>query len=144
MFLLVLLTPSARAAPTLEADLRASCPMPKVMTRRHCVRWLQVAQCETGGQQRRVTHRSFHQIRWRYNGSSGYDGALQFSPRTWRGNIGRIPARKLTRLQRIQRAKGRYAYAYNAPPSVQILAAEVLRKRVNLGQWPSCGSRFYA
>ncbi len=121
------------------------CPsQPKAMTLRTCVSWLLVAQCETGDQSRRITPKSLRSIRWRYNGSSGYDGGLQFSPTTWSSNVGRIPARKLTRYQRAQRNNGRYTYAYNAPPAVQILAAETLRNRPDGGitQWPSCGRRF--
>lgn len=115
------------------------------MTRRQCVRWVRVAQCESGGQQWRVTLRSMRQIGWHIN--RAYDGGLQFSVRTWRGNVGRIPSRFLTRYQRIQRNRGRYAFAYSAPPSVQILAAEVLRKRIGgnphqSAGWPTCGARY--
>lgn len=115
------------------------------MTRKHCNRWLRVAQCEAGGRQWSITHRSLHQIRWRLN--STYDGGLQFSRRTWRSNVARIPARQLTPFQRQQRARGVYAYAYRAPSSVQILAAEVLRRRIGgnphqSAGWPTCGSRF--
>lgn len=131
----------------LERHLRAVCPsQPRSMTRARCVQWLQVAQCETGHQQYRVTLRSVRAIRWRYNGSSGYDGALQFKPSTWTSNVGRIPSRQLTRFQRKQRAAGRYHHAWSAPPAVQTLAAEVLRKRPDssgLGNWPHCGAWFW-
>lgn len=128
----------------LERTLRAYCPMPSAMSRKSCRAWLRVAQCETGGQQRRVTLASLRQIRWRYNGSSGYDGGLQFGVRTWRGNIGRVAHRDLTRRQFVDRRRGLYAFAHGAPASVQILAAEELRVRPGggLSHWPSCGSRW--
>lgn len=131
----------------LNRRLVAVCPsQPGAMTRRRCVQWVQVAQCETGGQQRRVTLRSIGQIGWRYDGRSGYDGGLQFSPTTWTSNVGRIPARQLTRYQRLQRNAGRYHHAWSAPASVQILASEVLRLRpdsTGLGNWPTCGAWWY-
>lgn len=119
------------------------------MTRRRCVQWIQVAQCETGGQQRRVTLSSLRQIRWRYSGPGYYDGGLQFSPSTWTSNVYRIAARLLTRAQRIARSRGEYHHAYVAPSSVQILAAEVLRRRIGgnphqSAGWPHCGAWFYA
>lgn len=126
----------------LDRELARVCPSFRVMPRRHCLGWLRVAQCETGGQQWSVTVRSMRQIRWRYNGRSGFDGGLQFSPRTWRGNIGRVPARRLTRAQWIARERGRYRYAWAAPSAVQILAADALRVRPGangLGNWPACG-----
>jgi hypothetical protein len=105
---------------------------------------MRVAQCETGGQQRSITYRSLRQIRWRYDGRSGYDGALQFSPRTWRASVGRIPARRLTRAQYVARRAGLYAFAFDAPPAVQVLASDALRVRPDggLGQWPDCGWRY--
>lgn len=133
----------------LERRLRAVCPsQPGAMTRRTCRRWVLVGQCETGGQQTTITLRSIGQIRWRYNGSSGYDGGLQFSPSTWRSNVARIPSRQLTRPERIARNAGRYHHAWSAPPSVQILAAEVLRKRIGgnpkqSAGWPHCGAWWY-
>lgn len=125
-----------------ERLLRAWCPA--TITRASCLGWMRVAQCETGGQQRSITYASLVQIRWRYNGRSGYDGALQFSPRTWRASVWRIPARRLTRVQYIERRAGAYAYAYGAPPAVQVLASDALRVRRDggLGQWPDCGGRY--
>lgn len=133
----------------LDRALDAICPVYPAMTRPRCIQWVQVAQCETGGQQRRVTLRSLRQIQWRYNGRSGFDGALQFKPSTWISNVHRIAARKLTRYQRMKRAAGHYNYAYRSPASVQILAAEVLRIRIggNPAQtagWPHCGAWWYA
>lgn len=134
----------------LDREVKKLCPRVQAMRRYICLRWLKVAQCETGGQQTKITLRSLRQIRWRYNGSSGYDGALQFKPSTWLSNVHRISSRKLTRYQRIKRRQGAYNYAYNAPPMVQILAAEVLRHRLPNGNpqstmgWPHCGAWFYA
>jgi hypothetical protein len=71
--------------------------------------WDRVASCESGGN-------------WSYNGSSGFDGGLQFLPSTWLGNGG-----------------GRYApFAYMASRIQQISIASTM----DLGQWPVCGSRY--
>lgn len=140
---------TCREACQLERRLRAVCPsQPGAMTRRMCRRWVQVGQCETGGQQTTITLRSIGQIRWRYDGESGYDGGLQFSPSTWRSNVARIPSRQLTRPERLARNAGRYHHAWSAPPSVQILAAEVLRLRIGgnpqqTAGWPVCGAYWY-
>lgn len=72
-------------------------------------------------------HESGH--RWDYNGSSGYDGGLQFSPSTWRAAGGE-----------------RYApYAYQASREEQIAVAESWLAKTNWGQWPNtsrmCGYR---
>lgn len=145
-------TPTARVtcnpACQLNRRLVAVCPsQPGSMTRARCIQWVQVAQCESGGQQTRVTITSLRQIGWRTN--KYHDGGLQFTERTWRSNVGRIPARKLTRPQRRARDAGRYRYAYNAPPAVQILAAEVLRLRIGgnpqqSAGWPHCGAWWYS
>lgn len=133
---------------TLSERIALTCPAPTAMPRARCAQWLLVAQCETGGQQWSVSHRSLNQIVWSYNGSSGYDGGLQFSPSTWTSNVARIPSIKLTRYQRLQRRAGRYHHAWSAPSSVQILAAEVLRVRIGgnpekSSGWPHCGAWFY-
>ena len=128
-----------------EAALRSVCPRAEAMPRRSCIAWLRVGQCETGDpKDRSVTSESIRRIRWRYDGASGYDGGLQFSVRTWRGNIGRVPARRLTYVQRRDRARGVYVFAHSAPASVQILAADALRVRRGggMGHWPSCGRRW--
>lgn len=128
-----------------EAAIRATCPRAAVMPRKHCIAWLRVAQCETGDpKDRGVTAASVRRIMWRYNGASGYDGGLQFSVRTWRGNIGRVPARRLTRSQRMARVRGAYPLAHRAPAPVQILAADALRVRPDggMGHWPVCGRRW--
>ena len=136
------------AASRYPAALDKLCPaQPAAMTRSRCAQWVLVAQCETGGQQRYLTPGTVAQVRWRYNGSSGYDGALQFSTTTWTSNVHRIPSIKLTRYQRIQRRAGAYHHAWSAPPAVQILAAEVLRIRIGgepqqSAGWPNCGAWF--
>lgn len=72
--------------------------------------WMQLAFCESGG-------------RWDYNGSSGYDGGLQFLPSTWN-------------------AMGTgYAYAWQAPAEVQIEAGKRLQARSGWGQWPACARK---
>ena len=72
--------------------------------------FMQLAYCESGA-------------RWDYNGSSGYDGAFQFSPGTWNGM-----------------GTG-YAFAYLAPPDVQIDAAKRLIARSGWGQFPACARK---
>lgn len=72
--------------------------------------YMQLAYCESGA-------------RWDYNGSSGYDGAFQFSPGTWSGM-----------------GTG-YAFAYLAPPEVQIDAAKRLIARSGWGQFPACARK---
>jgi hypothetical protein len=72
--------------------------------------YMQLAYCESGA-------------RWDYNGSSGYDGAFQFSPGTWSG-MGTA-----------------YAYAYLAPPEVQIDAAKRLIARSGWSQFPLCAKK---
>jgi transglycosylase-like protein len=61
--------------------------------------------------------------RWSYNGPSGFDGGLQFLPSTWSSlHMG-------------------YAYAWQAPASVQIAGAQKLLAEVGgrgWTQWPVC------
>ena len=72
--------------------------------------WIQLSYCESGG-------------RWDYNGASGYDGGLQFSPGTWNSmNTG-------------------YQYAWQAPMEVQIEAGKRLQARSGWGQWPACAKK---
>lgn len=71
-------------------------------------------------------------LRWDYNGPSGYDGGLQFSPATWRAYGG-----------------GEYApYAWQAWSEQQVAIAErVLRyghgphAPQGKGAWPHCGRK---
>lgn len=77
--------------------------------------WDAIAQCESGG-------------RWHYNGSSGYDGGLQFLPSTWTA---------------VMRASGyRFAsYAWQATRVQQIAAAQYLIGPMGADpwtQWPYC------
>ncbi len=72
--------------------------------------WDRVAACESGG-------------RWNYNGSSGFDGGLQFLPSTWLAYGG-----------------GQYApYAHMASRLQQMTVAS----RLPLSSWPYCGRRYY-
>lgn len=72
--------------------------------------WDAVAGCESGG-------------RWDYNGSSGYDGGLQFDPGTWADN----------------KFSGYPDYAYQATREQQIAVAEkVLSESTWAQQWPAC------
>jgi resuscitation-promoting factor RpfA len=66
--------------------------------------------------------------RWHYNGSSGYDGGLQFLPSTW------------TSVMRASRY-GFSRYAWQATRVQQIVAAEYLIGPMGANpwrQWPSC------
>lgn len=74
--------------------------------------WDRLAQCESGG-------------RWSYNGSSGYDGGLQFLPSTWTAYGG-----------------GKYAkYAYQATRSEQIAIAKKVLAAAGWGSWPACSRK---
>ena len=72
--------------------------------------WDRLALCESGG-------------RWDYNGGSGYDGGLQFSPATWNA------------------MQTGYAFAWQAPREIQIAAAQRLQARSGWGQWPACARK---
>lgn len=74
--------------------------------------WDRLAQCESSG-------------RWDYNGSSGYDGGLQFSLRTWTGFGGGEFAR----------------YAYQASRTEQIVVAERVLAAQGWGAWPACSRK---
>lgn len=77
--------------------------------------WGALASCESGG-------------RWAYNGSSGFDGGLQFLPSTWNMAKGYAGA-------------GGYAYAWQAPPSVQVAVARAWLARTSWAQWPACARK---
>lgn len=128
----------------LNRKLAQVCPSKKTMTTRHCQRWLRVAQCESGDpKDRGVTVSSINRIRWKYNGA--YKGGLQFTQRTWNGNVNRIPNRKLTRNDRAMRVSGAFRLAHQSSSRIQILTAETLRIRKDGGglkHWPKCGKRF--
>jgi len=74
--------------------------------------WDQLAQCESGGN-------------WSYNGSSGYDGGLQFLPSTWSG----------------VKPSGYPDYAWQATREQQIAAAEILLQSSGWGAWPTCSAQ---
>lgn len=77
--------------------------------------WDRLAACESGG-------------RWNYDGGSGFDGGLQFSPATW------------TRMHTHWGVNTGYAFAWQAPREVQIQVAIKLMQ-VSSGthsQWPVC------
>jgi Transglycosylase-like domain len=74
--------------------------------------WAALAECESGGD-------------WSYNGSSGYDGGLQFDPGTWSSNA---PA-------------GYPVYAWQASPAQQIAVAEIVLAAAGWDQWPACSAQ---
>ena len=71
--------------------------------------WIRLAECESGS-------------RWGYDGSSGYDGGLQFHPSTWRANGGEEFA----------------PYAWGATALEQMYVAERTLDRQGWGAWPAC------
>jgi hypothetical protein len=74
--------------------------------------WVRLAVCESGS-------------RWDYNGSSGYDGGLQFSPRTWTAMGG-----------------GEFApYAWQASMLEQMVVAERTLDAQGWGAWPTCARK---
>jgi len=75
--------------------------------------WYNLAQCESGGN-------------WAYNGPSGYDGGLQFSPSTWSSM-----------------APASYPdYAYLASPEQQISVAKATLSASSWSQqWPTCSAQ---
>lgn len=128
-------------------ELKRICPRSVVMSIRKCRKWLMVAQCESGSSSdKNITLKSVKSIQWKYNGRSGFDGGLQFSQRTWNGNIGRIKTNLLTKQEQNKRIQGSYKTAWKSPSHIQILTAEVLRTRRDsngLNNWPKCGNRFF-
>src|SRR5262245_31206535 len=72
--------------------------------------WDRLARCESGGN-------------WAYNGSSGFDGGLQFSPSTWTA------------------MGGPTQFAYQASRSQQIAVAQRLWEVQGWGAWPGCANR---
>ncbi len=74
--------------------------------------WYDLAQCESGG-------------RWDYNGSSGFDGGLQFHPGTWRS----------------YKPSGYPEYAYQASPSQQIVVGQAVQRSQGWNAWPSCARK---
>lgn len=74
--------------------------------------WYDLAACESGG-------------RWDYNGSSGYDGGLQFHPETWSRN----------------KPAGYPDYAWQATAGQQIEVGKIIQSRSGWGAWPSCAAK---
>ncbi|MGB3734785.1 MAG: transglycosylase family protein [Ilumatobacter sp.] len=74
--------------------------------------WLDLAECESNQ-------------RWDYNGSSGYDGGLQFSPQTWLGVGGDDFAET----------------AWQATPYEQVTVAERLLETQGWNAWPACSRK---
>ena len=87
--------------------------------------WVAVADCETGDGDGRPPYRAT----WDYNGSSGFDGGLQFLPSTW------VAARRLVP------GASRYAYAYEAPARVQVAVAARWLLETSWLQWPACSAK---
>ena len=72
--------------------------------------WVALAFCETGN-------------RWSYNGSSDYDGGIQFDPGTWRAYGGRTFA----------------DYAWQATPIQQVaIGQKLLAATSKRDSWPEC------
>lgn len=89
-------------------------------------RWRRIADCETGGDEHgRPPYRAV----WDYNGSSGFDGGIQFSPGTW--NMAKVKPE-------VRKFAARYAFAYQAPAWVQVAVAENWLRLTSWLQWPSC------
>jgi len=74
--------------------------------------WVAIASCESG-------------IDWAYNGSSGFDGGIQFHPGTWRAN----------------RLAGYPAYAWQASAFQQLVVGEIVLARDGWQQWPACSRK---
>ena len=74
--------------------------------------WLAVGSCESG-------------LRWTYNGGSGFDGAVQFHPRTWATN--KLP--------------GYPSYAYQASAFQQLVVAEIVLSQQGWAAWPACSRK---
>lgn len=100
----------SRRYSSIASDTRVSSP-PDVVAATGSV-WDRLAQCESGG-------------RWGYNGPSGYDGGLQFSPSTWRAYGGSQYA----------------AYAWQASRLQQIAVAERVQAGQGWGAWPACSRK---
>jgi len=74
--------------------------------------WVAVGSCESG-------------LRWDYNGSSGFDGAIQFHPGTW--SAYRLPSYP--------------AFAWQASPFQQLVVGELVLARQGWRAWPACSRK---
>ena len=98
--------------------------------------WQALADCESGDWLEDGSHTP-GSARWDWAkpgtpvpfGTTIHHGGLQFLPSTWEwvaGDLGIL---------------GTYPHAYDAPPAVQVQAAEVLQNRQGWGAWPVCSRR---
>lgn len=78
--------------------------------------WQQLAVCESG---------MSGQPRWDYNGSSGFDGGIQFHPGTWTAF----------------KPSGYPNYAWQATPYQQIQVGKLVAAQQGAGAWPSCTAK---
>ena len=79
---------------------------------RSIIPWVGLAQCESGN-------------RWKYNGSSGFHGGIQFSPSTWRAYGGTTFSR----------------YAWQATPIQQVAIGQKVLVGQGRGAWPGCSRK---
>jgi hypothetical protein len=94
-------------ATQVTATLPPPAPAPE-----HYDQWVRLAVCESGS-------------RWSYNGGSGFDGGLQFSPGTWTAMGG-----------------GEFAqYAWGASAVEQMIVAERVLDAQGWRAWPTCSRR---
>jgi len=84
--------------------------------------WAVLADCESGDGQIGPPY----YVQWGYNGPSGFDGALQFHPGTWR------------------LANNSYDFAWQAPPDEQIATAKSWLQKTSWKQWPACRNEMLA
>lgn len=75
--------------------------------------WYTLARCEHGFKPEPI---------WNYNGSSGFDGGLQFDPDTWSA----------------YRRPYEPAFAYLASPAVQVAVARRVYAAQGWSAWPTC------
>lgn len=100
------MTPDPTPDPTTTDAAQADAPAPS-----NAGVWDRLAACESGGD-------------WSYNGSSGYDGGLQFHPDTWTAHGG-----------------GEFApSAHQASRAEQIAVAERVLDAQGWGAWPACAA----
>lgn len=81
-------------------------PLPEV--------WVELAICESGW---------YGEPRWDYNGSSGFDGGLQFHPDTWTDFDGPTD------------------FAWQATPHQQVEVAERVQESQGWNAWPTCSRK---
>lgn len=101
------LVPRAKRAPQ-RPNLLAKDPVDPV--------WDALAVCESG---------MGGVPRWDYNGSSGFDGGLQFHPKTWSAF----------------RPQGHPEYAWQATREQQVEVAKKVREAQGWNAWPTCARK---